>query len=908
MFNNSALHLFQARIEARLPSIVVFFRGERSFFCKQWLRRWLSIRGLSPRLRQLNVALIFVSSQSQGKAFSVADQLARNRNDLRENVFFFGDPENALVHYLRHNSIPAPVVTNPELHRAHGWLFEHGMVQPAVLAIFEHTVLYQWCSRPSFLNGAGKLDRPDPWQIWDTIESEMERTINTNSIPVRIPLQCPSETSHTSARVTGPSTSATAETPQSPVLSELKSPEHTPKSYSNQSSSHPIHVVEAKMLPTPSTMHTQTSTEHSSSPEQLAATMRRLSSTVNALSSDAPKLLPHSDANDVIDLPHILQHVFSSTTNINLESMQPQSPQSNELHLRSSSWYDRPDTELNASHGKLHQFSAEHTPISESAAWDRLQLFGRLQGSQSSLHSSTSSDHRSSEPQLTSPEKLEARLGAYLLNDEYASSEMEAISIKDIKEAHENDEHQYSQLFTRVSTAERQSANRSFRGLFSAESQPLSPSDLREPLEGSNTSLGSDVVDSLVRKVRSVRTSDSTLMTHFREGISFPSIRIDEEGESTETGVFDILKELSDHVNIQERQERRDSKTSLKSTPVRPPSYVADSRPEISSRSLDRGTVDATYLTSSFRNVPKVGIRDYSGASSIDPFASRRDRTTKGIIPELGAVQPNTNNPGSLVSEDVPPAFAMHHNQSDLMPYAQSLQSDVSPECKAPVVDLDSPRKSEERRTDSHIHDEYEAYDEFLVAEYEVEERVEEHQSGTSKAESQRGRPLSIDPHRLWGKEEREDLRPIKSETSPLDTALSKFSNSRRTDGGAKTAFGLLRRSVRYDDGDRPRRLDSLKAMVRGRKRVTYSEDEREVLRLASGPTSGGGLNNLGTSDQRENKARRGRVSQAVGKGARGERRWWGRRREGDGEGQREKGLVVTASMAAFLRSRRKAR
>ncbi|KAI0559759.1 leucine-rich repeat extensin-like protein [Gracilaria domingensis] len=736
------------------------------------------------------------------------------------------------------------------------------MVQPAVVALFQQAVLYQWCSRPSFLNGAGKLDRPDPWHIWDTIESEMDRLLKTQHAIGLTPFQSPSDASHRSAHIPATSTSATAETPQSPVLSELNA-------------SNPIHVVEAKMLPVPSTVNTHSS-ERSSSPEQLSTTIRRLSSTMNALSSDTRKLPNDTDANDVIALPHILEQVFSTPAVTSLEPRQPQSPPSKDAHLQSSSWYDRPDTELHASEGKLHQFNAEHTAPSEAVAWDRLQLLGRIQGSQSSLQSSASSDHRSPEPQLTSPEKPEAKFSTstYVLNDEYASSETDAISIKDMRDTHESDEHQYSQLFARVSALERQSTNRSFRSLLNAESQGPSSGDFREPLEGSNTSLGSDVVDSLVRKARSVRTSDSNLMTQLREGISFPSIRIEEEGGQLEAGVFDILKELSDHLNM---QERRNSGKSLKSTAVRPVSYLADSKLDGGTLSLERkSSVENGPLTSmSFRNVPRVGLRDYAAPSN-EPMPVRRDRTTKGIVPELGATQPSTKSMASLASEDTLLVSRMQQSQSDVARHAASLQSEGSSDSRTPLVDVDSLRTSADKRPEIQIHDEYEAYDEFLVAEYEVEERVEEHQSGTSKTGAQRDRPLSVGPHHLWVDEEREDLRPIKSETSPLDKALGNFSGTRRTEGGVRGAFGRLRKSVRYEDGDRPRRLDSLRAMVFGRSRtsgVQDGTDRPDVLRLASGPVLSTGVDDsvAGGGETVVDETAGGRYGEGEGVGGHGE-------------------------------------
>lgn len=70
-----------------------------------------------------------------------------------------------------------PFVTGHEggSYRAHGWFYDKGMVQPAVIAVMGEEVLYEWVLKPSLKNGGGKLKRQDPWEIWDYIERKLDR-------------------------------------------------------------------------------------------------------------------------------------------------------------------------------------------------------------------------------------------------------------------------------------------------------------------------------------------------------------------------------------------------------------------------------------------------------------------------------------------------------------------------------------------------------------------------------------------------------------------------------------------------------------------------------------------------------------------------------------------------------------
>lgn len=167
---DSALDVFKHRLASGHISVLVFYRGERSFFCRQWLRRWLTIPALERRLELADVVVLFTSSQSQGKAFSVTDQIAGHHSLLDRRLLFFGDPEHLLINCLIERGISKPVITNPDSHRAHGWVFDYGMVQPAIVAITsDSAIVYDWTSKPTILSVAGKLDRPDPWDIWDCI-------------------------------------------------------------------------------------------------------------------------------------------------------------------------------------------------------------------------------------------------------------------------------------------------------------------------------------------------------------------------------------------------------------------------------------------------------------------------------------------------------------------------------------------------------------------------------------------------------------------------------------------------------------------------------------------------------------------------------------------------------------------
>ncbi|PXF45591.1 hypothetical protein BWQ96_04668 [Gracilariopsis chorda] len=908
---HTALDTFSARIHAGLPCILVFYRGERSFFCRQWLKRWLSIRALSPRLTQLNAALLFVCSQSQGKAFSLADQLTNVTQHPSHQVLFYGDPDNALVNHLTASKLPAPVITNPTVHRAHGWLFEHGMVQPAVIAVFENVVLYHWCSNPSFLNGAGKLDRPDPWQVWDLIETNLESILKQ-----RFPPQCiiPKLSSQSSTRSrlhsASGATPTSADSPQSPLLSD-RNASLSASSYRSQRTE-PSVVSSAFATTDPAVLHVRQNAHHTHSRQNHSSLVNTINtanlssnSTVNRPGTNLFELTSFSPSHQ----PQPEQHATQS----------PSSPHES-LKLQTPLWYDRPDTDLNASHHKLHNFTSSIPdspphPSDIQSASDRLQLFAAIQSSHSSLHSSASSDHRSPLPFVSSPDHPQRSSSAtLLLNDEYASSELDVLcsppSREDKLSRQLDDQHHYSQFLARATAMERNALNRAQRGLRSPDSQgPPSSGDLREPLEGSAASLGSDVVDSVLKRVGSVRTSDSNAGSHLRDGVSFPSIRIDEENEHRESGVFDVLRELSDQIYL---YERRSSRKSDRSGSGRALGFSTDARVPRGVRSLERNP-----------SIESIPLKSSSG-TNIGSAGVRKDRTTKSIIPELDGVI--KAKPGSSLSDDSPLFVRNHSVQSETTGIcAPSLQSDLSSDVDATVVDVASPnqrRTSHNPQMSARVRDEYEAYDDFVVAEYQVEESVEERQSDNAPNAHDRDLRAPIGSGDMIHGGEQEELRAIKSETSPMDETLSKFSRGRHIDGrGLRGAFGRVRRSIRYEDSERPRRFDSLKAKmlgrgegrggdgragVRTRSRGGNAEDDAHLHRIGSGLFDN---RVTGASDvHRRNDSSQIRASSPVAKSGRGEKKWWNRRHEGDRHQDRGGVVVSFGDAAAFFRSRRKGR
>ena len=259
---DTALDLFKRRQSAGRATVLVFYRAERSFFCKQWLRRWLSIPGFDRRLDLADVFLLFVSSQSQGKAYSVADQIAGKKSILDTRVFFFGDPEHLLVDYLAETGFAHPVVTNPESHRAHGWVFDYGMVQPAVLALAsDDSVLYEWTSKPSLLNVAGFLDRPEPWDVWDKIEQRIDRIRITKARAARRAIAA-------SSSIAAGSSNASAIKDGSTISSEGPSKVQTQKAYRSQLAAVRSTIKESK----PAKGTQQSSTRSFGSSSQLPGT------------------------------------------------------------------------------------------------------------------------------------------------------------------------------------------------------------------------------------------------------------------------------------------------------------------------------------------------------------------------------------------------------------------------------------------------------------------------------------------------------------------------------------------------------------------------------------------------------------------------------------------------------------
>jgi hypothetical protein len=155
------------------------------------------VPALERRLRLGGAAILFVSAQSQGKAYSVAAGVGvgeRMIDDLL--VEFLGDPSHDLARYLSEADLLHPIVTNPDGHKAHGWYFDYGLVQPAIVAVVgsssspsasspplgssaqevrlaNEIVLFSWAMRPSFRNAGGQLERPDPFEAWDYLERKL---------------------------------------------------------------------------------------------------------------------------------------------------------------------------------------------------------------------------------------------------------------------------------------------------------------------------------------------------------------------------------------------------------------------------------------------------------------------------------------------------------------------------------------------------------------------------------------------------------------------------------------------------------------------------------------------------------------------------------------------------------------
>lgn len=722
----TAIEKCKNRLASGQTTVLVFYRGERSFFCRQWLRRWLTIPALDRRLELADVVILFTTSQSQGKAFSVADQIAGQHSLLDRRLFFFGDPEHLLVNYLTEQGISKPVITNPDSHRAHGWVFDFGMVQPAVVAITaDSTVVYDWTSKPSLLNVAGKLDRPDPWDVWDCIERRLDRIRISKSRALRFPSLPPPDrllTTHPSqqlpsAFLPSPASLQHETYPPStpgPVVEHLQ-PLDSPHLMSTVE---PVHQTDTYML-------------CNDDPSQLSKS--EVSGSHQVLLDGDNAAAPRSTSIDTFVYPGtnftLLQEDLEiSQTNLIANVRLP------DLSAKISALA----TNLLANQPNYNMPTAAHSSLM-SYDHDKLHCSALPERGRSPFYYSAQKDANSSIAHHSqSPTPIDG-IHSQLDNDgeDVSNNSTEDTDCVDSDENQDNIAGQCAlapleigdfqrppgmDIFSKATTAPRVDYDFEPHFIDDLKSDGIKPDRrpdldrplLTEPIETSVASAGSDQVDStnVTMKHASIRTDDSSQLHSMQcDSTSFSSDRrIPEEADDCKPGVSDHLRELKD---------------------PSPRSYFRSNRRE------DAENFGAAL---SYQNVDRL---------IPEPQTMIMDKTSFDIMTNTGLYSgtAGTKNPASLLHTSTFPSCTADVSLSagigNTMPLSANMMEaptiprpgrNLQPERGTTVSSfVSNQQKCMDRQRGSDAisipRDEYEAYDEYVVCEYQVEEQVEEYES-----------------------------------------------------------------------------------------------------------------------------------------------------------------------------------
>lgn len=749
---DTALDVFKHRLASGQTSVLVFYRGERSFFCRQWLRRWLTIPALERRLELADVVIMFTSSQSQGKAFSVADQIAGHHSLLDRRLFFFGDPEHLLVNYLIERTISKPIITNPDSHRAHGWVFDYGMVQPAIVAITsDSAVIYDWTSKPSILNVAGKLDRPDPWDVWDCIERRLDRIRISKARASRLVPLTPPDRPYTSRHPSHhpphspvfplsatefPYDTCPSPSTLVPVTKRLQSiPPNSPKldfptkvvradasqrqhQYQHQHQHrHQHHYCNDESCH--SNNHANPELVHSTNQGDTMAAPRSTSidtlvypgTNVTLLQED----LDISQTNLIADvrfhdisarISALANDLLAEETN-NAYPTSTQPPQSD----ASNSLYDSAYANLSPQRGSNENGQAESYAYQECQSPNISDIVPSHQTHQNDIHDGK--HHFGKDVDTHS-----------------VPDDNDAVDDAD-EDTHENEQfpttslHHSSGLNVISNTTTTTHIESDLEPLYTddVKSEALKPDrrlDLferqlstAEPLETSVASAGSDQVDSttVTMKHASIRTDDSSQLHSMQcDSASFSSDRrILEEADDCKPGVADHLCELKDvPLNPYLRNTRRGDADH--SASVTASKGVDRSIPEpqtmlINTNSLEVTTMSASPYPPTSRSAHVDGSASHV-QSHLVPNVSTDVSSSAGIENTMPL---STNLLENSVS-------ALHDVQAK---YRHGANSDT----ERPTDMLGS------QNALAPLRDEYEAYDEYIVCEYQVEEHVEEFES-----------------------------------------------------------------------------------------------------------------------------------------------------------------------------------
>lgn len=825
---HTAVDLFTTRRAQNKATVLIFYRGERSFFCRQWLRRWFTIPAIDRRLDLADVVLVFTSSQSQGKAFSMAEQIAAHHPLLDSRIFFFGDPEHLLVNALPEHTAARPVITNPDSHRAHGWVFDYGMVQPAVIAVAaDSSIIYDWTTKPTLLNVAGKLDRPDPWEIWDRIERRLDRIRIANARIARQVAHIPT-TSHALSSSHSPSSSLA---PPDSATSPAVAPD-------------PLHL-------TPTHQTTRTETPYCSDPACAAAhhvQTHRHHAIVDAnsapLSTAVDTLLPshchralheHMDISQTNLIANIHVHDLSARINALAKDLLAEQPPAH---------HPTSDIDLTA--------PTHHPLLRNSLQIDSKPL--------SNLIESTSSVPEDVEPTSTSLSPAEADISDRddsehctihpNRNDSLDPSPLRSESRPDLSQptsaalTEMPDDHDATELEPLYADDVQSESLRPLRRFDLFERQSLST----EPLETSVASGGSDQIDSttVITKHASIRTDDSSQLNSVQYDVtSFSSDRrIQEEADDRETGISDYLKELKDPTLLAEMNFR----------------MRADSSNRAKAAQYAKNNTERHHAV----NEPQTLIIE-KGALA-DPATGKARLSKKkpskpppSLVVE-SSVEHSSKYPNGLDSE-----LALSTNLLEsTMPLNRQTRNFSKPAAvdSSPFVDADNDIEvPDDAIAKSELRDEYEAYDEYIVCEYEVEEHVEEYESDAiSKS---RGFMTTL------FSDGRAPMRPSSVKN------MYKEGNNLRQDGGASGARNPRDvRALKPAEAERTKSGNVLAAMAsapslnpvvdakvlewpEGRRRGGKRSRVRRVLRRIkvprfSGRRRGGGRGNVAANDADE--------------------------------------------------------
>lgn len=724
------------------------------------------------RLDLADAYLLFISSQSQGKAYSVADQIAGRKSILDNRVFFFGDPEHLLVDYLIASNLPRPVITNPESHRAHGWVFDHGMVQPAVIALAaDASVIFQWSTKPSLLNVAGKLDRPDPWDVWDRIEHRLDRV---RLATVRLAR---------STTLSLPTTTTPSNIPSLPQPYRPHSASSDPSSHlSPELQQQPAHLRVLRSVPRMSLHDLFASpSSHPQSPPFVHPSENIPLPSQPPLSPTYASHNPPSDSLQNTNTP-----VFSAPSH-------PSHPPEHEIDLIPAPLSTGIDSLMRATHDESPSLAREEPDMSEGDV-----ASGRVRGLSASINALASEvlaentlpsgapdaqcvatlpklaedvvradgrfkvvkdDDVATTPTLPSTVPLEMALlsdakEAGSGGDSVSEFEEEGINSSDEVEPAEElvdlDSNVFVDDYSKWTSSRHENVNS--MDVSTATSVFRTHPALSDALDTSVASVGSDQVDSsaVITKHASVRTEDSGNINMLNyESSSFPSEkRIAEEADDKKTDISDYLKELKDQSKLKDPRYRRRYDTF----PLNAPGSAG-----MRAQSVARPGAPSDYIFSRDFNVsPNVtlvqdliqretNISFVDGPKCVDSqpesFVVEGEKETKSIaealpgIPATPALPVRKENMGRgnviRTSQDSPhPGTASPHPEAG---GARLGVIDVSPFADA-NNDLNDPQDGFMKPS---LRDEYEAYDEYIVCEYELEEYVEEYESdGFSKSKS----------------------------------------------------------------------------------------------------------------------------------------------------------------------------